>query len=163
MVKEKGKQDSNSPLAIWNEMSALDKKDYTFYDRLTDEEKKIFSPYILLRWAASVQGGDELSKYYVMAANTFSNQNFWDLSKDKKIGWLSLCAISPGLGKQKHYWLGANKRDSINPLKKLLLELLPMSKTSDIDLILKIKSKEEIIKWLDEEQGIQPETLKKLR
>lgn len=163
MAKEKVKRDYNDPLQIWNEMAALDQKDYGFYDRLTEDQKKEFSPYILSRWAASVQGDDDLSKYYVMATNNFSNQSFWDLSKDKKIGWLSLCAISPGLGRQKHYWLGAPKRDSINPLKKLLMDLLPTQKISDIDLILKLKSKEEIILWLEKEQGIQPEILKKLK
>ena len=163
MSKEKIKYDYSDPLFIGNIMTAIDHKEYNYYDNLSEENKQKISIYLISRWAASVQGDDDLSKYYVMATNNFSNQSFWDLSKDKKIGWLSLCAISPGLGRQKHYWLGAPKRDSINPLKKMLMDLLPTQKISDIDLILKLKSKDEIILWLEKEQGIQPEILKKLK
>ena len=43
-------------LSIKSETAALDRKDQGFYDSLTDEEKKKFSPYLMLRYSACVDG-----------------------------------------------------------------------------------------------------------
>jgi hypothetical protein len=158
-TKEKKKPvDYNSKLYIGNEMKAFDSKDYNYYDSLDEEEKKKFSPFILFRWGSCVYG-EELGQFYTVASNEFANVNLWDLSKHKKLQWLTLCTISPGIGNQKHYWLGTVKKES-NKLKNQLLELLPKCKSSDIDLIMKVNSEEEIMKWL-ESNGLDPEKVKK--
>ena len=65
----KSKKEYNDKLAIWNIMSAADKKDYNFYDRLTNDQKKQFSPYLLMRWFSTVEGITDISKYYTIATN----------------------------------------------------------------------------------------------
>jgi hypothetical protein len=144
----KSKKDYNDPLAIHNEMAAFDRKEYDYYDRLTEDQKKQFSPYILMRWGSTVEGNNDISKYYAVAANEYVNTSLWSLSKHKKLQWLTCCTVSPGIGKQRHYWLGANKGKGSSALKNLLLELLPNEKESDIDLMLKVNTKEEIKEWL---------------
>lgn len=161
MATKISKKDYNDPLAIWNEMSAVDKKDYNFYDRLNDEQKKKFSTYLIMRWASTVEGNNDISKYYNIATNEFVNINLWDLSKHKKLQWLTCCAISPKLGKQKHYWLGAAKGNGSSSIKKLLMEHLPITKEDEIDLILRVNTKEEIILWL-RQCGIEEKVLKSL-
>ena len=42
--------DFNSPLYIGNEMAAFDRKDRKYYDKFTDEERKQFSTYLMLRY-----------------------------------------------------------------------------------------------------------------
>ena len=141
----KSKQEDR--LSIWKVMEALDKKDYGFYDSLTDDEKKKFSPYLIFKWASTVEGNNDISKFYALSMNEYVNVDFWECSKNKKLTWLSLCAASPGIGRQKHYWLGnGNKND--NKLKTSLRELLPLMKESDIDVILKINSEKEIVEWM---------------
>ena len=39
-------------LSINNEMAQLDAKNYDFYDELNEEERKKFSTYLMLRYAA---------------------------------------------------------------------------------------------------------------
>jgi hypothetical protein len=162
MAKEKVTRDPNDPLSIWREMSGLDRKDYAYFDRLDESQQKTFSPFILLKWGASIEGNDDLAKYYIVAANQFANQGFWDLNRHKKLQWLTLCTISPGMGNARHYWLGAGKKDAVDPIKKLLMELLPNTKPSDIDLILQVNTREDLLEWL-ENHGIQKEVLKKLK
>jgi hypothetical protein len=155
------KKDYNDPLAIHNEMAAFDRKEYDYYDRLDDDQKKKFSPYLMMRWGSTVEGNNDIAKYYTVATNEFVNTNLWTIQKHKKLQWLTCCAVSPGLGKQKHYWLGAAKGKGTSALKNILLEQLPNTKESDIDLILDMKSKEEIKEWL-RQCGIEEKTLKVL-
>ena len=155
----KSKKDYNDPLAIWNEMKALNQKNHKYYDNLTEEQQKKFSPYLLLRWGACVEGNTELSKYYAVAANEFVNINFWEITKHKKLAWLCLCTISPNIENPKHYWLGSAKKENLNPLRNKLLELLPTTKEKDIDLMLQLNNKEEIKGWL-RQCGLQEKDLK---
>ena len=37
-------------LSIGNEMRQFDLKNRKFYDELTEEERKKFSPYLMIRW-----------------------------------------------------------------------------------------------------------------
>ena len=46
-------------LSIANEMACFDCKDRKFYDELTDEERKKFSNYLMIRWGSSVNGSKE--------------------------------------------------------------------------------------------------------
>ena len=53
-------------LNIANEMRAFDIKDRDFYKNLTEEERKKFSNYLMIRCGSSVQGSSELQQYYLM-------------------------------------------------------------------------------------------------
>ena len=67
-------------LSINNEMAQLDRKNREFYDDLTDEEKKKFSTYLMLKYAASVDGSRDLQEWYLRATNERVNQYFFDFS-----------------------------------------------------------------------------------
>jgi hypothetical protein len=46
-------------LSIANEMTQFDRKNREFYNELTDEERKRFSNYLMIRWGSAVQGSRE--------------------------------------------------------------------------------------------------------
>ena len=52
-------------LDIKRELNAVDRKVYDFYDNLTDEEKKAFSPYILMRYTSNVQGDADIQEWFL--------------------------------------------------------------------------------------------------
>ena len=56
-------------LNIANEMAQFDRKNREFYNSLTDEEKKKFSNYLMVRWGSCVQGGRDLQEYYLISCN----------------------------------------------------------------------------------------------
>jgi hypothetical protein len=136
-----------SKLDIANEMRAFDLKDRAFYDSLTDDEKKKFSPYLMIRWGASVSGDADLQAYYLMSTNERLNKNFFDISttQHKKLQWLLATTVSPGMGAHRHNWLAAKKKEGgNNKAEKLLRELYPYAKTDDIALMAQLNDKKDL-------------------
>jgi hypothetical protein len=52
-------------LNIANEMRQLDRKNRKFYDELTDEERKKFSLYLMIRWGSSIENGNKIGRAHV--------------------------------------------------------------------------------------------------
>lgn len=136
--------DFNSPLYIGNEMAAYDRKDRRYYDKFTDEERKQFSTYLMLRYGASVEGSADLQAYYLMATNENVNKYFFDLNKHPKLQWLMCTTVSPNMGKQKHYWQGSKKKENNNKAVKFLTALYPELKNDEIQLLAEINDKRDL-------------------
>ena len=85
-------------LSIQNEMACFDKKDRHFYDSLTDEERKKFSNFLMIRWGSSVNGSRDLQEFYVIATNERLNKHFFAINKHPKLQWLCATAVSPDMG-----------------------------------------------------------------
>ena len=60
---------TSDKLNIANEMRQLDRKNRNFYRELTDEERKKFSNYLMIRWASCVEGSREMQEFYLIATN----------------------------------------------------------------------------------------------
>lgn len=127
---------TNNKLYIGNEMAQLDRKNRVFYDELTDEEKKKFSTYLMLRWGSSVRSNmTELEKYYLLSTNQNMNKHFFDIGKHPKLQWLLATCISPNMGNQRHEWIAFKNRKNKNPRVKLLLDLYPSLKEKDAEIL----------------------------
>jgi len=123
----------------------MDRKDYDFYDNLSDEERKGFSAFLALKWGASVEGSREIQHYYLAATNHYCNKNWYEINKHPKLQWLELCAAAPGIGPQKHKWLQIKKKeDKSSEHKKRLTELFPNVKISDIEVLATLVTKKEV-------------------
>jgi len=144
----------NDNIPIWEIMENMDNKNYNFYDSLSEEDKKKFSPYMILKWGSCVENDGNVGRYYTLSSNENSNMDFWNISKHPKLQWLACCAMSPKIGRTRHYWIGSVKKGSSNPLKSRLMEIHPSMKEDEIDLLLKMNSEEDIKKWLVE-QGLE--------
>jgi hypothetical protein len=152
---------NNDPLYIGNEMAAFDRKDRAYYDKFTDEQKKQFSTYLMLRYGASVNGSQDLQAYYLMATNERVNKYFFDLNKHAKLQWLVCTTVSPGMGNQYHYWQGAKKKDSAgNKVVKFLSELFPQMKEDEVNLLAEINDKKSI-KEMAKTLGMEDKDIKK--
>lgn len=129
-------------LDINRELRAVDQKDYSFYDNLTDEEKKAFSPYILMRYVSNVKMDDrDIQEWYVEMTNEMVNKNHWDLSKNHRaLLWKLFAATGTGINLY-HPYLAAAKKEKVNKIEKLLAELKPAMKMSDIKVWAKLMTK----------------------
>ena len=134
-------------LDIKRELSAVDRKNYDFYKNLTDEEKKAFSPFILMRYTSNVQGDADSQEWFVEMTNEMVNKNHWDLSKNhKELLWKLFAATGVGVACY-HPYLAAGKKEKANKIEKLLVELYPARKLEDIKLMASMmtdKDKEEL-------------------
>ena len=122
-------------LDIGYEMAQLDTKNRAFYDELTDEERKKFSTYLMLRWGSAVGGEPILQQYYLQAMNERVNKRFFDLGKHPKLQWLLLTTVSPNMGKHRHEWMAFSARKSKNKRADIIAKLYPEYKLDDCELM----------------------------
>lgn len=97
-------------------LAALDRKDYKYFETLTQEQRQKFVPYMLLHWASTVSGNSLLSAYYVMSCDANANKHMFNenIQHHPELQWLMLCSVSPGNGKQYHKWLPQLKNNIVN-------------------------------------------------
>jgi hypothetical protein len=140
-------------LNIKNEMAEFDRKNRDFYDELSDEEKKKFAPFLMIRWGSSVGGSPDLQAYYLMSCNENLNKNFFDISasKHKKLQWLLATTVSPGMGSQYHQWIAPKKKEASNSkAAKFFRELYPQLKEDEIKLLVELNDKDTIKRMAQE-------------
>jgi len=122
-------------LDIGYEMAQLDLRNRQFYDELTDEERKKFSTYLMLRWGSVVNGIPELQQYYLQAMNERVNKRFFDINKHPKLQWLLLTTVSPNMGKHRHEWMAYSGKTAKNKRAQKMLELYPHIKSDEAELL----------------------------
>ena len=66
-------------LDIKRELGAVDHRDYDFYSNLSDDEKKAFSPYILMRYTSNVNENPDIQEWFVLLTNEYVNKHHWNL------------------------------------------------------------------------------------
>ena len=136
-------------LSIANEMSEFDRKNRAFYDELTDDERKKFSNYLMIRWGSSVQGSRELQEFYLIATNERFNKHFFDINRHPKLQWLCATTVSPGMGPQRHQWIAPKKKEpGASGIRKQLAELYPHLKDDEIALMAELNTKRDIDAYL---------------
>ena len=131
------------PSALSVMLRAIDLKKRDYWDNLTDEQRKKHSNYLALRWASSVNGNEDLAKYYVLSTNQQVNKNFWSLNKHPKLQWLLMSCISPNMGGHRHEWIAYKGKGSKNKMVNLLMDLYPAMKLKDAELLDKQMSKQD--------------------
>lgn len=104
---------------LFEVLAAIDKKDYGYYGRLTDEQKKKIVPFMLIHWMSAIKGSDGLARYYVMSTNEYANKYLFNeyVQKHPMLQWMMLCSASPGVGKQFHQWI-PHIRDKVSKYKE---------------------------------------------
>ena len=147
-------------LNISNELQQLDTKNRQFYRELTDEERKKFSNFLMIRWSSSVQGSADLQAYYLLSCNENLNKHFFDLSRHPELQWLSATTVSPGMGTFRHDWIKQKKRDGNNSKAvKFLRQIYPAYKQDELELLAQINSTAEL-KQLAREHGWDDKRIK---
>jgi hypothetical protein len=131
-------------LNINNEMRQFDLKNRGFYDELTEEERKKFSNYLMLRWGSSVNGDPDLARYYILSMNQQANKNFWELNKHPKLQWLLMTCVSPGMGSHKHEWIAFKGKAAKNKRAQLIAGLFPTMKMDEAELLSDMMTDQEL-------------------
>ena len=140
-------------LSIGNEMAQFDSKNRLFFDELTDEERKKFSPFLMIRYGSSVSGSRDLQEFYLIATNERLNKKFFavNTAQHKKLQWLMATTVSPGLGNFRHNWIAPRKKEpGAGSMRKQLADLFPHLKDDELALLAQITTKKEIDTYLRE-------------
>lgn len=136
-------------LDIKRELNAVNSKNYDFYSNLTDEEKKAFAPYVLMRYVSNPRSVSEVQEYFLERTNDLVNKNHWNLSKNHKaLLWKLYAAIGTG-DRVDYQFFAAGKKEKANKIEKLLAEIYPAMKLSDIKLMAKLMTDEDKTQLFD--------------
>jgi hypothetical protein len=128
-------------LDIKRELKAVDLRDYDFYDKLPADEKKDFSPYVLMRYVANVQGDTDTAEWFLERTNELVNKHHWVLSKNHKaLLWKLFAGCGTGVTAY-HPYLKAGSKEKAVKIEKLLADLNPAMKLSDIKAWAKMMTK----------------------
>lgn len=151
MAKEKLSKDEKlekQDFDLFEALAAIDKKDYSYYDRLTHEQQKRFVPFMMLHWVSAVKGNGELQSYYLQSTDYHANLHLFNenVQKHPKLQWLMLCAASPGLGKQFHQWIPhirervskLKENPTTKEIKEYYKKLYPKATDGDLKLITEV-------------------------
>ena len=126
-------------------MAVFDRKDRKFYDSLTDEERKKFSNFLMIRYGSSVGGSKELQEFYLISCNERLNKHFFNINRHPKLQWLCATTVSPDMGIMRHNWIAPKKKETgSSNIKKQLMEMYPTMKPEEIELMSKINTKKDI-------------------
>jgi hypothetical protein len=136
-------------LSIANEMKQFDSKNRKFYAELTDEERKKFSNYLMIRWGSAVQGSQDLQEFYLISCNERLNKHFFAINRHPELQWLCASTVSPGMGTHRHSWIAPKKKEgNTTAVRKQLAELYPNLKNNDLDVLSNLTTKKELDAYL---------------
>lgn len=136
-------------LDIKKELNGVDMRDKDAYNNWSDEERKSFSPYILMRYVSNVQGDRDVQEWFVEMTNELVNKNHWTLSKNHKgLLWKLFAGCGTG-AKAYHPYLAAGKKVKAVKIEKLLCELHPAMKLEDIKIQAELMDKNDINELFD--------------
>ena len=132
---------------LFDALTAMDKKDYGYYDRLTEEQQKKFVPYMMTHWMSAIKGSGDVQGYYLRSVDYHANKHLFNeyVQKHPKLQWYMLCASSPGLGKQFHQWIphlgskvtSLKESAKVKDIKEYYTKIYPKVDSDDIDEISK--------------------------
>lgn len=137
-------------------MAALDKKDRGFYDRLSDDQKKAFVPWMMMRYASSAQGRN--AAHYLFMINELVNKNFSDVSKHPELQWLLMTAAGSGKVEFHPYIKPPNSKKKKDKVSEFVYSIYPNFKRDDIELFLLLNTREDL-KELAKDHGYDDKTI----
>lgn len=141
-------------------LSAIDRQDFNFYNRLSEEEKKSYVPLILMRYMSSLTDQNQNTAYAILATNDLVNVGFWNLSKHVELQHMLLCLT--GLGKKQYRtWLPNKKSKKSNKISQWLSEQNPELNETEINIMISKFSKESWESYL-KDFGLDDKEVKEL-
>lgn len=116
-------------------LPALDTRNKTLYENLTEEEMKGFSPWLVQRYLSSAESANNaIIEHYLIMTNDIVNTNFSEV-KDPEMTWKLMSMV--GIGKSlKHPYIapGGGKRKKKNAFKAWLSQQYPHLDDQELDI-----------------------------
>jgi len=116
-------------------LPALDTRNKTLYENLSEEEMKGFSPWLVQRYLSSAESANNaIIEHYLIMTNDIVNVNFSEV-KDPEMTWKLMSMV--GIGKSlKHPYIapGGGKRKKKNAFRAWLSDLHPHLDDQELDI-----------------------------
>jgi hypothetical protein len=152
-------------IELKEKLAAVDLGARDMWDAMdADQQKALKSEFFILnRYISNVSGQSrETQEHFVLTVNEFFNKHWFVLQKHPKLMWQLLCLCSHESKKIFfHQWMGFKQKKGDTKKLKLLMEIYPAKKQSDLELLADIMTSQEL-KSLLEQYGYSDKDIKKL-
>jgi hypothetical protein len=142
-------------LDIWQLLGSIDKKDTSFYTKLTDEQKKAYAPLIAMRWHTGTS-----DKRQILYNNELVNRYVFNIGDHKELLYKLQCAASSGQTR-RYAWLPAKQGAKKIKGLDIVMEYQDMTER-EAKSVMHMFDAEEILA-MAEDLGYQKEELAKLK
>lgn len=151
------KKESAIPLKTM--LEAIDMNDFSFYSRLTEEQKKAFSPWLAMRYASSATGN--MTPHYLLMVNDIVNSNFSDLKNHPDLQWKLLAVC--GAGRPTfHPWIPPGKgKKTKSKLHEFVRTVHPSIEPKDVAMWLTLQSEDDL-RQMARDFGMDEKEIKEL-
>lgn len=157
----KAKATAGQKLSLDATLQALDRRDLGYYDGLTPEEKKGYSPFILMRYMSSVSPQSSMQSYAVLATNDLVNIGFFSLGKHPELQHMLMCLAGLGRKQYRPYVGSKNARSKTRVVDEFLMSLHPG--INDVELgILRSQHDADSLRELGQDAGLSKSEIKEL-
>jgi len=163
VVEDEEVKKTGYKLDMFRALEAANRKDWNFYDKLTDDEKKGFAAPVMMRWLAcpSDRVGITASQLYLI--NNYINPDFWLSTKHPGLVWRLFCAIGTKKltkGGMNYSYIKANSRKS-HSIDNILLSINPRLGDAELTVIKSRMTRDKYINLL-RDMGKQDKVIKEL-
>jgi hypothetical protein len=157
----RAKNGNGQKLSLDAVLQALDSKDLSFYDRLTDEERKGYSPFILLRYMSSLSPQSSMQAYAVLATNDICNIGWFSLGKHPELQHKLLCLAGTGRKQYRPYVGSKNAKSKTKLVDEFLRSLHPGINATELE-ILRSQHDVDSLRELGQDAGLSKAEIKDL-
>jgi len=134
-------------------LPAADTRNKEFLESLTEEERKGFSPWLVMRYLSSAESANqEIIEHYLIMTNELVNVDFSTI-KDPDMTWKLMSMV--GIGKSiKHPYVapGKGKKKKSNAFKQWLHDQYPHLNDQELDMFFGLFTKEQARDLLEQHQ-----------
>lgn len=143
-------------LDIFELLPKIDQKDLHIWEKLSDEQRKEFSPLVVLKW---LRGTDNLTQLEFL--NELVNPVIFTLGQEKEF-ILKLMAICTFGGRKRYSWLSTKSNKKKSTLKiDMIMNYNHISKRESMEVV-SLYNEEEILQ-MAEEIGYQKDEITALK
>ncbi len=157
----KAKTSAGQKLSLDATLQALDSRDMGYYDRLTEEERKGYSPFILMRYMSSVSPQSSMQGYAVIATNDLVNIGFFNLGKHPELQHKLMCLAGLGRKQYRPYVGSKNSKSKTKVVDDFLLSLHPGVNDTELGMLRGMHDRASI-KQLAMDAGLSDTQIKEL-
>lgn len=157
----KAKTTAGQKLSLDATLRALDERDLGYYSRLTPEESKAYSPFILMRYMSSIGPQSNMQGYAVLATNDLVNIGFFNLGKHPELQHMLLCLAGTGRKQYRPYVGSKNAKSKTKVVDELLLSLNPGMNEEELSIMRSMHDKESL-RELGRDAGLSDAEIKEL-
>lgn len=130
-------------------LPSVDRRERNFYDKLSDDEKKEFSPWLVQRYLSSSNSDQKTIEHYLIMTNNIVNVK--DI-KDPELMWKLMCIVGTGK-KCNHPFISPPKQAKYeNAFKEWLSKMNPGLDQQEIEILFGSFDKKKALDMLDQFQ-----------